>query len=105
MNDRLSEPPQGELNFNGPGAVPSTAGWDRWQEERRQAMHELARKLGLPLQHPVEVRLWSGVILRGTLALREEVLFPETVSAKNLELRIGQVHFAYPDIEACVRLD
>ncbi len=92
---------QGELSFgNG-----SDAGLKQWLENRRRATEQLARELGLPLRHLVEVRLKDGVVLRGVLRLREELLFLDGPVKADLELEVNRVNFLCSEIEACVRQD
>jgi predicted amidohydrolase len=93
---------QGELNFSAEGVAK---GWENWQQERQAAAGKLALQIGLPLGRDSEVWLKDGTRLRGRLCLREEVLFPEMVRPRDLELRIGKATFLYPDIESCVRMD
>ena len=93
---------QGELNLAGSGP---TTGLDRWREERRQAQRELARRLGLPLGHPVEVWLTNGIRLRGDLQLTEQLLFVEENSFRTLKLMVDGVEFTQNEIESCVRQD
>lgn len=93
---------QEEFTF-GTGAPAS--GHDRWLAGRRMAAEVLARKMGLPLGHEVEVWLSGGIRLRGRLRLHEEVLFVEEERMRHLELRVDHVHFTYREMESCVRLD
>jgi len=69
------------------------------------AAEELARRLGLPLGHQVEVWRYGGIRLRGKLRLQEEVLFIEEERLRHLGLVVDQVAFAYREMESCVRLD
>jgi hypothetical protein len=93
---------QGELNFD---RGESSAGLDRWREERRASCHALALCLGLPLNHQVEVWLRGDIRLRGILRLQEEVLFLEDESRATLRLSVEGVVFAVDEIESCVRVD
>ncbi|MCU0787774.1 MAG: hypothetical protein MUC91_06220 [Verrucomicrobia bacterium] len=93
---------QGELDFS--GERPSS-GLDRWREERRRAQLELARRLDLPLGHPVEVWLVNGIRLRGELRLAEERLFVDESAAHSLGLMVDGVAFSQNEIESCVRQD
>ncbi|MGE3311116.1 MAG: hypothetical protein AB7O66_14195 [Limisphaerales bacterium] len=86
------------------GAEPSD-GLTRWHEERRLALKEMARQLGLPLDRRVEVILRGGVRLRGTLHLASEELFIEPRRDLRLELRIDRCTFLPTEIESCVRID
>lgn len=93
---------QPEFSFENP--APPT-GYERWQEERRAAKLALAKRLGLPLGHEVEVWLRGEVRLRGRLELAEEKLFlPEHTDA-HLRLTIGHTSFEAGEIESCVRRD
>ena len=98
----MQAPRQGELSFDGNSEVE---GYSRWVATRRVAAIELARKLGLPLGHQVEVWLSGDVRLRGRLCLQEEVLFVEEDSVRHLGLKIDHMDFAYREIVSCVRLD
>jgi len=69
------------------------------------AAQELARRIGLPLGHRVEVWLHGGILLKGTLKLREEMLFIDEERVRHLELSVDQVAFTYREMESCVRLD
>lgn len=80
-------------------------GLERWYQQRERASHRLARRLGLPLGHEVEVWLKDGVVLRGKLRLKEETLFLDTVDERNLELAVDRVDFRYGEMESCVRRD
>jgi hypothetical protein len=93
---------QREFNFKGPA---SEAGYDGWLAGRRLAVEELARRMGLPLGHQVEVWLTGGIRLRGKLRLREEVLFIEEDRVRHLEMLVDHFCFAYREMESCVRLD
>jgi hypothetical protein len=98
----MPDEPQLELDFAAHGAGD---GVESWRARRREALLELARKLALPLNHPVEVWFPDGVRLRGRLELHESPLFVEDVKAKDLELAIGGVRFRASEIESFVRLD
>jgi hypothetical protein len=69
------------------------------------AAQELARRIGLPLGHQVEVWLCGGIRLRGKLRLREDILCIEEERMRHLELVVDHVHFTYREMESCVRLD
>jgi len=77
----------------------------RWLDGRKMAAAELARRMGLPLGHKVEVWLYGGIRLRGTLRLQEEVLFIEEDRVRHLELTVDKVAFAYREMGSRVRLD
>jgi hypothetical protein len=94
--------PQGEFDFSTGSAG---GGYTRWQAQRKLALVELARKLNLPLNHPVEVWLVGGIRLRGKLQLQEEMLFLPEDDARHPELRVDHVPFSINEMESCVRLD
>jgi hypothetical protein len=93
---------QSELNFGEDG---SDKGYTRWLVGRKVATEILARKMGLPLGHEVEVWLIGGVRLRGKLRLQEEAMFIEEERVRHLGLRVDNVAFTYREMESCVRLD
>jgi hypothetical protein len=93
---------QSELGFGEDG---SNEGYTRWLLGRQVATEILARKMGLPLDHEVEVWLIGGLRLRGKLRLQEEALFIEEERIRHLGLQIGKVTFTYREMESCVRLD
>ena len=93
---------QSELDFSSPDG-PS--GLDRWREERRQAQRALARRLGLPLGHNVEVWLTNGIRLRGELRLSEDLLFVEENVSPRLTLNVEGTTFSATELESCIRQD
>lgn len=93
---------QSELNFGEDG---SDDGHACWLAGRQIATEILARKMGVPLGHEVEVWLLGGVRLCGKLRLEEETLFIEEERVRHLGLRIDKVNFTYREMESCVRLD
>jgi len=93
---------QSEFNFSAEGA---DQGYTQWLAGRRMVAKELARRINLPLGHQVEVWLHGGIRLRGTLRLREEMLFIEEERVRHLELMVDRTDFTYRDMESCVRLD
>ncbi len=93
---------QSEFNFEG---TASEQGYDGWLAGRRIAAEALARRINLPLGHPVEVWLSGGIRLRGKLQLQEEVLFIEEDRVRHLGLVVDNVAFTYREMESCVRLD
>lgn len=95
---------QDEFHFDTPSPRPSD-GLAAWRAARREAAHALALRLGLPLNHQVEVWLRGEIRLRGSLRLREEVLFPEHEATAALPLVVDGVSFSANEIESCVRLD
>ena len=98
----MSHEPQLSLDF---GSTRPADGFQGWLDERRRALTELAQKLGLPLDHDVEVWLKGDVRLRGHLRLAEPPLFVPPDRKPILELRIDRCTFTPAEIEACVRLD
>jgi len=98
----MQTPGQGELSFD---SNSGEAGYSKWITTRTVAAAELARRVGLPLGHKVEIWLTSGVCLRGTLRLQDEVLFVEEESLRHLPLKIDRADFMYREIESCIRLD
>ena len=93
---------QGELNFT---SGTASEGYTKWLACRQVGARELARKINLPLGHPVEVWLYGGVRLEGKLSLREEIMFIEEEKVRHLELSVDGVSFTYREMESCVRLD
>lgn len=93
---------QSELSFGEDG---NAEGYTRWLVGRQVATEILARKMGLPLGHEVEVWLVGGMRLRGKLRLQEETLFIEEERVRHLGLRVDKVAFTYREMESCVRLD
>lgn len=93
---------QSELSFWEDG---NEEGYTRWMVGLQVATEILARKVGLPLGHEVEVWLVGGMRLRGKLRLQEETLFIEEERVRHLGLRVDKVSFTYREMESCVRLD
>jgi hypothetical protein len=93
---------QNEFDF---GGSASETGYTNWIASRRIAAQELARQLGLPIGHQVEVWLTGGIRLRGRLRLEEELLFIEEERMRHLGLAVDHVNFVYREMESCVRLD
>ena len=93
---------QPEFSFDATG--PAT-GFNRWQQERREALQALARQLGLPLGQEVEVWLQGGVRLRGKIRLREDGLFLSNEGQERLEFVVGETFFTAAEIESCIRRD
>ena len=81
------------------------SGFDRWQEQRIEAMRVIAHKLDLPIGHAVEVWLKDNVRLRGVLRLREELLFLPEGGESSLQLIVDNVAFTVGEMESCVRTD
>jgi len=93
---------QGELDF---GSAASADGHAKWLAGRQMAARELARRMNLPLGHEVEVWLTGGIMLRGKLRVKEELLFIEEDKVRHLELIVDRMSFTYRELESCVRLD
>lgn len=93
---------QGQFNFDG-HADPT--GLADWRARRQAAEHALARSLGLPLGHVVEVWLRGEIRLRGRLRLREEWLFLDDLAPGQLQLVVDNVVFSPAEIESCLRLE
>ncbi len=94
-----------EFQFGQTIASPAESGYERWQNDRRTALNELARTMGLPLGHEAEVVLRGGAILTGKLALAEDQLWVEAQRNFRLLLRVERCTFAAAEILSCVRLD
>jgi hypothetical protein len=93
---------QGEFSLD---SKASDRGYVQWLAGRRVEVEALARTIGLPLGHEVEVWLVGGVRLRGKLRLAENLLFIEEDRVRHLELIVDKIPFAYREMESCVRLD
>lgn len=93
-----------QLDFSFTSNAPGD-GFDRWQEQRREGIRALARKLNLPLAHEVEVWLKDNVRLRGVLRLREEFLVLPDSRESELQLVVDGVSFTVGEMESCVRAD
>ena len=93
----MHESRSGQIEFGFDGAGKEEDGYGAWMRERNEAIGAMARQLGLPLGHQVQVWLKDGTLLKGRLLLRE--------LGSAVELMIGQVGFAVSEIESCVRVD
>src|SRR5262245_55369376 len=93
---------QGQLDFEASG---KEAGYVKWMTGQRMAAEELARRLGLPLGHQVEVWLVGAIRLRGKLRLQDSVLFVDEDRERHLELAVDRVRFTLREMESCSRLD
>ena len=85
--------------------LSSEDGYSKWLASRQAAAHALAHKLGLPLDHNVEVWLTGEIRLRGKLRLQDQVLFVEAGREHQLGLLVDKVPFTYNEMQSCVRLD
>lgn len=84
--------------------VRIASGLEAWRTERARELERVCAKLGLPLNHRVEVRLENGLELRGVLRLvREELWGPKR--RERIGLRIDSATFLFADVAAAVRLD
>lgn len=83
-----------ELGFDGGS---NDEGYLAWVQQQNEAITAMARQLGLPLGHQVEVWLKDGTLLKGRLLLREV--------GKDTEFMVGRVGFSAAEIESCVRTD
>ena len=92
---------QQDFNFDGNRGQD---GYSSWQAQRRLALEQLSRELGLPIGHGVEVWLHGGIRLRGIMRLRDAPLFLDAPRDLHLELQVDGVPFRHGDIESCVRL-
>jgi len=86
-----------QIQFGFEGGGGPSDGYGAWLRQREDEMREMARQLGLPLGHSVEVWLKDGTLLKGRLLLRGD--------NKDWELVIGRVGFSPTEIESCVRLN
>ena len=93
---------QAQFDFSG---GHDEKGFDKWLTGRQMAAEDLARRVGLPLGHEVEVWLRGSIRLRGKLRLREELLFIQEERLRHLEMVVDRVPFTYGEMESCVRLD
>lgn len=93
---------QFHFDFEQPEGADGLASWRR---QRDRASARLARKLGLPLGHEVEVWLKNGIRLSGKLELSETVLLLDTIDERKLKLVVKGVDFSHSEMESCVRLD
>lgn len=91
-----------ELSFE-PSAT--SGGCEAWKQERARATENLARKLGLPLGHPVEAWLVGGVRLRGVLRVKDGAFLPPTGQGPKLVFVVDGVEFQQSELESCVRTD
>jgi hypothetical protein len=96
---------QSEFRFNEPPDSGRVDGLNAWREERRRQIEELARQLRLPIGHPVELFLKSGICLRGVLDLDEVMLLHFRTEQSKACFRIGRATFYFSEIEHCVRTD
>ena len=91
-----------EFQFQNSGGE---GGYTGWITSRGAAIHELGRRINLPLGREVEVWLRDGIRLKGTLRLAQDVLYVQEDRLRQLELKVDHVTFTYGEMESCVRLD
>ncbi len=96
---------QQALDFDSPVPADGVDGLSAWRRERIRETEALARRYGLPLGHPAQVELKSGIRLEGILLLADEALITPQVRYHDVMLRIGSVAFRTAEIESCVRRD
>ena len=94
--------PQLEINFR---LSQPDHGFQIWLNQRRATLTELARQLGLPLGHPVEIWLKGDIRLSGILELAQPPLFIPEDRNLRFELRVDRCTFTPGDIESCIRAD
>jgi hypothetical protein len=98
-------PDNEQLGFDFQSSRDGGDGYSRWQSERRAAQDALARKLGFPIGHKVEVELKGEVVIRGLLQVADHELWMEPNRDFKIRLRIERCTFAASEIVRCVRLD
>lgn len=74
-----------------------------WRREREEQLLEMAKRIGLPVGHVVEVWLRGGVRLKGKLLLAEETLVPNEART-TLRLQIDNTLFSGDELESCIKL-
>ena len=94
-----------QLSLNFEGAPATISGLDLWREQRRAETESLARRLGLPIGHAVQIWLTSGTLLEGTLLLAEDDLLLDHERSTKLRLQIDRADFQASEIASCVRID
>jgi hypothetical protein len=96
-------PDQGELDWNAkPGGVD---GLEAWHRQRRDAVRDVGKALGLPLGRTVDLELKDGCRMRGLLCMAEDGLFIDASRERPPLLRIDRCTFLPGDIARCVRVD
>ena len=88
-----------QFNFD---ANRSEEGYNQWREQRWQAMRQLGRKMGLPLERHVEVWLRGEIRLTGILRLHDDILFVPDDPNPRLELIVDNVRFTPEEMISCV---
>lgn len=74
-----------------------------WRREQEAQLLEMAKRIGLPIGHAVEVWLRGGVRLKGKLVFAEESLVRNEVRT-GLRLRIDSTIFSGDELESCIKL-
>lgn len=100
MKPRADE--QLQLRFD---SLHTCDGYSGWIEQRRAALERLAREVGLPLGHRVELWLSGGIRLRGILGFNDELLFVPEKRDETCQFAVDGVPFSAAEIESCVRVD
>jgi hypothetical protein len=95
----MSPDERGQVEFDFGRGDPS--GHDKWQQERADQLDRIRRKLGLPINRRVRVRLRDidGEFC-GMLTLVELPL--DLQKARQQRLRVGDFEFTAAEIESCV---
>lgn len=96
--------PAGPAGSAGSAAPAPPDGLDSWRAHRLRELFDLCRRTGVPVDHPAEVRLAQGPVLRGTVRVAEELLWND-VPRQRAIFRIGRVTFTLGEIESVIRLD
>ena len=95
--------PDGQLEMEFGGGSPQQ-GYDQWMERRRATRRALADRVGLPVDHLVEIWLRGGIRLRGRLRWQEERVWAGE-GERGMNLVVDGVMFAVGEMESCVRTD
>jgi hypothetical protein len=95
-----NERSQDELDFG----CGTPSGYAQWQQERAEWLDRIRRKIGLPINRRVRVRLRDiqGEFC-GFLTLVELPL--DLHKAHQQRLRVGDFEFTAAEVESCVRED
>ena len=98
----MSDPEQFEFIFSENSSKPD--GVAAWRAEWARRAEDLCKRLGVPLNRHVEVRLFRGPVLRGKLCLAEGQLRSDT-DRDRLVLQIDQPTFRLGETDSILRLD
>ena len=93
---------QSEFNFKDHPASGADA-LSLWRKQREEQLLTLARTVGLPLGHHVEVWLRGGICLRGCLQLGDPLLIQVLENHDSL-FAVGNTPFRLAEMESCTRL-